>query len=192
MTRILRQNAPEWGSLRLGTPLVRGVTIGGGGCLLCCLAMAHNELCGGDLTPPTAQDLILDSGSGFLRANLSIEAAAPALGLVAPDSERVRGSIGAPVLTKAAHAAMIDGLCIFHVDSDQSGRAFDDDDSGKHFILAARIEGGDFICHDPAPGRVVRLDARTLSGKAMWGKVLKVYRVVSTIPVRKAETVKAA
>jgi len=123
------------------------------------------------ILPPEGNEL-LKGAKAFSGSSLSVPAAAKALGLNAPDSERLRGVQDDH---KAVSEALSKGACVLHVATD-GGRV------GKHFILALRIEGDEVVCADPALGREVRLVLNRLTF-VMWGKKQKTYRIVGVLPV---------
>lgn len=171
-------------------------TFGNVGCLTTVLTMACNFLRKTNYLPPEVNRLV-KAAHGFTGASLIMEKAAPAVGLYAPEIERLRSHVGDPQL--AAHAIdalMVNGgatsVAFLHVDHDNTARALDADDSGKHFILAYGFSDHtpEFICADPAPGAPpIFINANTMSGKSKWGSVEMLYRVVSVGRISLAKAV---
>jgi len=167
---LFKQADRQWSRERLG---LGTSTIGASGCLLCSLLMAKQQLLPSEPTilPPDGNALLL-AAKAFHGSSLSVPVAAKALGLSAPDSERLRG---VPDDRAAIEAALSKGACVLHVATD-GGR------TGRHFILALRIEGDEVVVADPALGKEVRLMLNRLTF-VMWGKKQKSYRIVGVVPV---------
>ena len=146
---------------------------------------------------------------------MCLEPAAHVVGLVCKESERLRATLGDPRLphrvlaglgieleefatttdpgllpVNQTHPSGDHGLCILHVaiNAQEPGAS----QAGQHFILAWQWLNGKIQCADPATGAQVELDDTTLTGQSMWGHHadgtpdLKTYRVVGTIPIRRA------
>lgn len=175
---VWRQADPRWS----GRPLGRGSsTIGRGGCLLVCFAMAAERILGNALTPPEAQERCLEAGA-FRSSLLLAEDAARALGLVLVDRVGGPGQLAAP---PASSRALVDealeagGCAIVHVDHNARG-------GGDHFVLVYDRAGRGYLAADPAPGTSIVLDAE-LRGRSLWGTTSKAYRAVGAMFVGKNE-----
>lgn len=178
----IKQSDPLWHNHLLGYS--KTTTFGWGACLLSDLTFGHNELRPMEpkLTPIGAQDLILKNApSGFVvgSSSLVLENAAPALGLVCKESERIRARVGDPALAPHIINGLKKGFVILHVDEDNAAHGYDADDKGKHFIICVQYLDGNFVCMDPAPGAFRQINSDTLRGESDWGGVKKLYRVVS-------------
>lgn len=174
---VLQQNDKRWGA----TPLGRSseFNIGGAGCMLTSLTMAVNAFTKDTLTPDVAQAAALSISAGsFDGPNLVLQTAADALGISAPESERLHD--GAPLASmrqRLKDTLAKKGMAVVHVAKDFSA-------TGEHFILVYKTKGGNFIAADPAPGSDdVELDAETLTGSSDWGYKVYEYRVVGVAPV---------
>ncbi len=209
--RILKQNDKStqggWGATLLGHSAV--TTIGQKGCMWVCFTMVVNELLGEFQRPDDFQRYILQKDPhAFEGVTFYIERSARAVGLVALEAERLRSHVGDPRLPDRVLAGLgielaafknqhpplhvnttppakeggvgFPGLCILHVDHDG------DPSDGEHFVVAYAWFNGQIRCADPATGKDVFLDDRTLTGVSVWGDVPKTYRVVGTIPIRRA------
>lgn len=185
---MLRQNDPRWGARPIGASKV---TIGRAGCLLTDLAMAKNLYEIASVPPkvitPIEADAICVSANAYQGALLLVERAAKALGMRAPESERLRCKKGDPRVPALVREVLLKGgFAVVHVDHDST--LPDGDPEGDHFVLAFRLVKPDvgpehFECADPAPGRTVWLDTKDCMGTCMWGSTLKTYRAVGVIPL---------
>lgn len=165
--RYFWQGARPWGPMQLGNG---GTSIADGGCALVSFTHASNALYGADLDPVDANALVLDAG-GFSGSLLVFPTAAAALGLRAPDSERIHARSGASVDELAAridHALSGGGVAVVNVDRSYGGQ-------GAHFVLVTGRRGGDFVAIDPAgDGDVnpfeITIDRATLTASSTWNR----------------------
>ncbi len=174
--RYLVQNGP-WGGKLLGSS--SSLTIGGAGCMLTSLTMAANALTGTDWDPDEAMELV-QLGGGFNGGLLKLPQAAAALNLSAPESERVHPHASIETMRRTIdNALQRGGVAMVNVDKAYTG-------TGEHFILVTKKTGSGYAGADPATGKDTILDASTLSGIAMWGKVPHTYDAVGVAPIYKA------
>jgi hypothetical protein len=202
---VLWQGDHRWRSMLVGmSPTKR---CGAVGCVLTAVAMARRILgLDAGATPASVQ------GRG-LRHTPRVWAPSSAAAVI-PHLAAANGltCAASPVLGSAQdmRAAILDaltpgpdgraGVALLHVDTDTT----DDDDAGKHWVLAHRayLRDGkrtDGVVHycDPAtaggrrapsgaPAGLDGLDLRTLSGIAMWGSTPRAYAVRAVRPLRRA------
>jgi hypothetical protein len=57
------------------------------------------------------------------------------------------------------------------------------DDVGEHWIMAIAYDEDVIYCTDSAVADLVEINRKTLKGRAMWGKVARVYTVVRGYPL---------
>ena len=176
MSGPLYQADSRWGSIVLGDG---PSTIGKSGCLLVCLVEAARYLgTRPDMLPPHLNEACRQRGC-FFGASLVVRDAAPLVGLVSPDAEKVTSNLADQVV-----GMLGGGLAVLHVDHD-------DDPQGDHFLLAVKVAQREGMpphveCYDPATGVPVWLSLPDLEATARWGKVVKRYRTLSARPIRKA------
>jgi hypothetical protein len=153
----------DFGKVTLGKG---SLNIAGHGCALCTLTMAatvHGSatahwpkgLAPGDLTPPSANDIV-KTGNGFSGSSLIMSRAAGALGMTYDEYGRTKPLVPADV-------GLIDGaLCAgfpvaAHVD-------YKTTPVGDHWILVIKRYGdGTYDSIDPATGRLLKLTKYGLS-----------------------------
>ncbi len=180
--QILRQANKLWSTTPLGKSTE--FTIGEAGCMLTSLTMAVNTLTHDEITPDVAQAAALNySPNTFSGPELVLEKAADALGVRAPESERIhdtdssgRKPTAAQLSANISAALRNKGMAIVHVAKDFSA-------TGEHFLLVYKKKGGMFVAADPAPGADVLIDPKTLTGKSDWGYKVFDYRIVGSAPV---------
>ena len=140
-------------------------------------------------TPETAQARLL-SASPAIWAPDSSKAVLPwlarRLGFSCPETTAawdVRTGMTVRAMERAILSA-IDGMGLaprhgfgwLHVD-------YDGDEIGNHWLGAFASDATHFHCVDSVPGEVVKLDRKTLTGEAQWGKTTRHYRVVRGYPL---------
>lgn len=179
----------RWGKMLLG--FSPDGTIGKYGCFLTALTMALSKLKGVVYTPAQMNDIVKKAG-GFSAgtANLNLPVAAAAVGLKAPNNERLRVNSNVnpvQVPTVTAMRGLIEstlargGTPIVHVDKD-----YTPDFLGDHFIVIHKKEDNRYVAADPATGRDMFLNASDLQGQATWGNPKFTFKVVGVAPVYRA------
>lgn len=171
------QGAAPHGSLPYGHA---GKTIGQWGCTVCSLAAAA-RLTGATAgaSPEWLQERAMRPEASVWAPGSSL-AVLPALarcaglecGLAwdAPTANDILTAIDGAGLTAPK------GFGWLHVD-------YSGDERGDHWILAYAYDERWIYCYDSAVGGIVRLDVKTLKGRARWGRVWKNYRVVRGYPL---------
>lgn len=168
------QGHAPWGPVALG---FSNQTIAGEGCLDTCVAMAENAMVGNMFDPGDINDIAKSVGA-FSGAAMFLEPACAAVGLRAPDKQRIHSQSGASI---AQLRACIDGALA------AGGQAFINVDSafnkaGAHFVLAYDKSPLGYICADPATADVSIISMDTLTGEGTAGVAVP-YCVVGVAPV---------
>lgn len=183
--KVLQQNDPLWGGVHVGDSTS---SIGSVGCLMVTLTMIRNFFYGTNLLPPEANQIIKRSG-GYSGALTIVPVAAQALGLSAPESQRIRSAhAGDPSLVNLVDSALSSGgVAVLHVDHNEGNMSSSDqlaNLAGDHFISVFGKQGSNYLAADPAPGTIIPLNSK-LAGESMWGSTRKFYNTVGAFQVHK-------
>ena len=156
----IRQSDPRWSKKLLGKSRIK--TIGGKGCLLTAMTMAHNAFYKAGLTPDIVNDRVINAFEG---PDLIQPIAAQTLGMFTPGVTKLTGVDYATLAKVAADTLAKGGLAMAHV-------TYNDDLEGDHFVLITQRTGGGFSALDPAGGKI-SLDP-LLQGKGALGNYVTV------------------
>jgi hypothetical protein len=150
------QGDGEWGGRALG---FSRETISEEGCMVTALAMASNTQAGTDWNPGDVNELAQSAGA-FKGDLLILELAAEAVGLRAPDDERIHAGDGDSSELRALmrRALSSGGGALLNV-----GHG-----SPSHFVYLHGEDASGFVAADPALGRDIHIDASTLQADSGW------------------------
>jgi len=153
----LAQGDPRWASLPVGFSTK---TMANVGCFFTSLVAARNMLLGGSMLPPEAMQLVKRQ-EAFQGVMLILTKAAQALGVSAPESERIRANQGSveDLRMKADDILRRNGIVIFNVG--YNGPTAD------HFLICNRRSAGGYECMDVAGTKAhsMTLDPTSLQGQ---------------------------
>lgn len=152
----LAQGDPRWASMPVGFSSEPSSKVG---CFFTTLVAARNMLKSGELLPPAAME-ILKKANAFSGALLVLPTAAAALGVSAPESERIRAGVGTDeqMRAKADDILRRGGLVIFNVGYGNK--------TPRHFILCNRRGPNGYECMDVGgpSSALMNISASSLSG----------------------------
>ncbi|HEY4221579.1 MAG TPA: hypothetical protein VGO62_09555 [Myxococcota bacterium] len=154
------QGAQPWGAERLGNG---SLSFGDAGCLETCTTMASDALAGTGFDPSDVNDIVKAAG-GFSGSLLILEVAAAAVGLTAPDGERVHSGTGAQadeLRSTIDYALQNGGVCAVNVDHSASG-------PGQHWVLVHDVSGDAYVAADPALAQEITIDRQSLIASSAW------------------------
>lgn len=153
----LAQGDPRWASLPVGFSTK---TMGNDGCFFTSLVAARNMLLGGSMLPPEAME-IAKRQEAFQGVMLILTKAAQALGVSAPESERIRANQGSveDLRAKADDILRRNGIVIFNVGYNAP--------TSNHFLICNRRSASGYECMDVAGTRAhfMTLDPSSLQGQ---------------------------
>lgn len=156
----LAQGDPRWATMHVGFSTS---TMADVGCFFTSLLAASNMLLGRAVLPPDAMPIVKAAG-GFQAAqgaNLFLPQAAQALGVSAPENERIRAGVGTAdqIRAKADDILKRGGLVIFNVGYNTP--------SPRHFVICNRRGPSGYECMDVAgpTASMMNIDAASLSGR---------------------------
>jgi hypothetical protein len=156
----LAQGDPRWATMLIGFSSESSADVG---CFFTSLLAASNMLLGRSMTPLEAMPIV-KAGGGFQPAqgaSLFLPQAALALGVSAPETERIRAGVGTldSLRAKADDILKRGGLPIFNVGYNSP--------SPRHFVLCNRRGPSGYECMDVAgpTATLMNIDAATLQGQ---------------------------
>jgi hypothetical protein len=160
MTTYIRQGDRRWRSDRLGAG---ASTIGGAGCLLCCVQEAARQLgtCADDDPRPlnaAGVDLGAFVASGAIVANLATCAGLRCGPRIAGDVAVMRA-----VIVQALRSG---ARVLLHVDHDSTKPGGDDE--ADHWVLAVALDTRGVVYADPSTGEAGALPTETLQAPSTW------------------------
>src|ERR1051326_6173963 len=124
MVTVYKQSDAKWHTQLVGDGTGEHDTFGFVGCMVTCLTMAQNQLLGTNDTPPQVNTTVKDA-HGFTGANVLLPTAAAAVGLSAPEAQRIRGTLvdrNVDALRKLACETLdAGGVALLHVDHNNAG-----------------------------------------------------------------------
>lgn len=179
--RHFYQGAPEYGRDLVGHGKS---TMHGAGCLVTTLMSLALYMGAVDstMTPGKANQLMKAIPGAFDGSNLYMHVGAKAVGLEAPEGERIRAGWGNPKLKQLLIDTIKAGDCaVLHVSTDG-----DVSDGGEHFVGAYAIEDDMILCTDSALGGPVLIPLATMEKRVMWKDKQKHYQICSVAPIRPA------
>jgi len=156
----LAQGDPRWASMLVGFSTKPESSMANVGCFFTSLVATRNMLLGGSMLPPEAMQLA-KRAEAFQNDLLILSTAARALGVSAPESERIRAN-EEPVEKLRAKADDIlrrNGIVIFNVGYNST--------APRHFIICNRRSANGYECMDVAGTKAhfMTLDPTSLQGQ---------------------------
>lgn len=162
----LNQGDSRWKTIQLGQQ-----NIGAIGCCLTSYTMAHNYLRNpsSPLTPDRAAEIGKSAGGFNYKGYVVHSILAQSLKMNVIGDTR-----GASISTNQLRELIESGLnnrnaILFHVD-------WKNDPAGDHWIMCYKKDNnGNYVCNDPAGGKIIIIDKETLTGKFIKSNVEKQY-----------------
>ena len=156
----LAQGDPRWASLPVGFTTKPENSMANIGCFFTSLVAARNMLVGGSMLPPEAMQRAKDA-QAFQNQLLILETGAQALGVSAPEGERIRAGAGSveQLRDKADDILRRNGIVIFNVGYGSR--------EPRHFLVCNRRSASGYECMDVAGTKpyLMTLDPASLQGQ---------------------------
>lgn len=156
----LAQGDPRWASMIVGFATKPEDSMANDGCFFTSLVAARNMLLGTAMLPPEAMQ-IAKRAEAFQGVMLILTKAAQALGVSAPESERIRANQGSveDLRQKADDILRRNGIVIFNVGYNAP--------TSNHFLICNRRSANGYECMDVAGTKphFMTLDPTSLQGQ---------------------------